>query len=141
MTNLYEPINTLKPVADKIWIVDGPIIHMSLGMTKVPFPTRMVVIQLANGELFIWSPIPLDASLKIEIDRLGPVAHIVSPNKLHYASIAQWKDTYPTATAWASPGVRERAASQNIRVSFDKDLTDKPEDAWADEIDPAYHAG
>ncbi len=133
--NLYEPINVLKPVSNQIWIVDGPIIRMSLGMAKVPFPTRMVVIQLANGELFIWSPIPLEPSLKTEIDRLGPVAHIVSPNKLHYASIQQWKDAYPKATAWASPGVRKRAASQKIRVNFDNDLTSKPDEAWSRDID------
>jgi len=32
---LYEPINTLKPVASGVWIVDGPIVRMAaLGGSK-----------------------------------------------------------------------------------------------------------
>ena len=37
---LYEPISTLKPVAEDLWIVDGPIVRMAFGWLKVPFPTR-----------------------------------------------------------------------------------------------------
>ena len=35
---LYEPINTLKPVADNIWIVDGPIVRMDVPGGSIPFP-------------------------------------------------------------------------------------------------------
>ena len=135
MPKLYEPINVLKPVADRIWIVDGPIIRMALAWLKIPFPTRMVIIQLQSGGLFIWSPVALDENLKTAIDMLGPVEHLVSPNKIHYASIPAWKKAYPQATAWASPGVRERAATQHISISFDRDLADGPDPAWATEID------
>ena len=135
MPKLYEPINVLKPVADRIWIVDGPIIRMTLAWLKIPFPTRMVIIQLQSGGLFIWSPVALDENLKTAIDMLGPVEHLVSPNKIHYASIPAWKKAYPQATAWASPGVRERAATQHISISFDRDLADGPDPAWATEID------
>ena len=58
--DLYTPINTLKPVAENIWIVDGPEITFG----KMPFPTRMTVIRLQNGDLFIHSPTPLTETLK-----------------------------------------------------------------------------
>lgn len=45
----YEPINTLKPVDENIWIVDGPIVYMQAYGTNIPFPTRMTVIRLTNG--------------------------------------------------------------------------------------------
>ncbi len=45
----YDPINVLKPVADDIWIVDGPRIRMSMGPLHVPFPTRMTVLRLPQG--------------------------------------------------------------------------------------------
>ena len=49
---LYEPVNTLKPVADDVWIVDGPEIQMSypyLPFFKLPFPTRMTIVRLATA--------------------------------------------------------------------------------------------
>ena len=108
---LYEPINTLKPVGEDLWLVDGPIVRMAYLRVSIPFPTRMVVVRLANGELFLWSPTEPDDDLRAGIDDLGPVRHLVSPNKIHYAHVAACKRAYPKATAWASPGVRERAAS------------------------------
>ena len=141
-TSLYEPIDTLKPVAPELWIVDGPIVRMAapLGMSA-PFPTRMTLVRLPDGGLWCHSPIAPDAGLFDAVDALGPVRHLVSPNKLHYAHIAAWKRRYPEATAWASPGVRERAASQKIEVGFDADLGDAPEPAWAAGIDQLHFRG
>jgi hypothetical protein len=36
----YEPLNTLKSVADDVWIVDGPVIRFGMPWPKMPFPTR-----------------------------------------------------------------------------------------------------
>ena len=79
--------------------------------------------------------------LRAEIEALGPVRHLVSPNKIHYAHIASWKRAYPEATAWASPGVRERAASQHFDVSFEADLGDLPEEAWGEDLDQLVFRG
>ena len=57
---LYEPINTLKQVDEDLWLVDGPIVRMAFLGGTLPFPTRMVVVRLANGDLFLWSPTELD---------------------------------------------------------------------------------
>ena len=138
---LYTPLDTLKPVAADIWIVDGPIVAMAaLGM-RMPFPTRMTVVRLPDGGLWCHSPIAPDATLFEAIDALGPVRHLVSPNLLHYAHIAAWKRRYPQATAWASPGVRQRAASQRIEVHFDADLDDAPSADWAGSIDQLLFRG
>lgn len=138
---LYEPINILKPVAPGLWIVDGPIVRMAALGGSAPFPTRMTVARLADGGLWCHSPIAPDAALFAAIDALGPVRHLVSPNKLHYAHIAAWKRRYPAAVAWASPGVRERAASQRIEVIFDAELGDRPNLAWAAELDQLHFRG
>ena len=138
---LYEPINTLKPAGENLWLVDGPIVRMAFLGGTMPFPTRMVVVRLANGDLFLWSPTEPDDRLRAEIDALGPVRHLVSPNKIHYAHIATWKRAYPEATAWASPGVRERAASQRVDVFFDADLGDLPEEVWVKDLDQLIFRG
>ena len=144
MTNigLYEPINTLKLVAPEIWIADGPEARMATPLGGgMSFPTRMTVLRLLGGGLWCHSPIAPDAELFDEIDALGPVRHLVSPNLLHYASIAAWKRRYPSALAWASPGVRERAAARHIEVAFDTDLADTPPQAWAADLDQLRFRG
>lgn len=138
---LYEPLNTLKPVGEDLWVVDGPVVRMSYLGGSFPFPTRMAVVCLERGGLFLWSPTAPTESLRARIDDLGPVRHLVSPNKLHYAHIAAWKRAYPDATAWASPGVRERAASQGVDVTFDADLDGEPDPAWREDLDQLVFRG
>ena len=45
---------------------------------SLPFTTRMTVIRLPDGGLWLHSPTPLDDGLRAAIDALGPVAHIVA---------------------------------------------------------------
>lgn len=138
---LYEPINTLKPVDEDIWIVDGPIVRMAMYGTSIPFPTRMTIVRLSNGELWCHSPIELNQELKAQIDTLGSVRHLISPNKIHYAHIGTWAKAYPEATAWASPGVRDRAAQQKIKVTFHADLEDEPPLQWAVDLNQLVFRG
>lgn len=131
--SLYEPINQYKPIADCLGFVDGPLVHMSypgLSFIKIPFPTRMTVIQLSNGDSWLHSPIAYQAELANAIEAMGPIRHIVSPNKIHYAHVQEWKAAFPDAITWASPGVRERARSQGIAVHFDRDLSQTAPQQW-----------
>ena len=111
---IYELLYSLKPIAQNIWIADGDLIEMDAVLTNLPFSTRMAVIKLANGQLWCHSPIQPNQALFDQLDALGPVAHLVSPNKIHYAYIADWKKRYPEAIAWSSPGVEKRAADQLV---------------------------
>uniref|UniRef100_A0ACD5GQF3 DUF4336 domain-containing protein n=1 Tax=Desertifilum tharense IPPAS B-1220 TaxID=1781255 RepID=A0ACD5GQF3_9CYAN len=138
---LYEPINTLKAVAENLWIVDGPIVRMAMYGTRIPFPTRMTIVRLNNGDLWCHSPIELSPELQPQIEALGTVKHLISPNKIHYAHIGTWSKVYPDAIAWASPGVRERAKQQKIEVEFQADLQDKPPPEWVTELDQLIFRG
>jgi len=135
--SLYEPIDRYKPLADGIGIVDGPLVYMTypgLKFLKIPFPTRMTVVKLASGELWLHSPIAYDETLAQALTAMGPIRHLVSPNKIHYAHIKEWKDAFPEAIAWASPGVRERARSQANPVRLDKNLGKEAPEAWRGEL-------
>jgi hypothetical protein len=138
---LYEPLNVLKPVGENLWVVDGPIVRMAYFGGSIPFPTRMVVARLGGGEVFLWSPIEPDERLLSQVDALGPVKHLVSPNKIHYAHIGAWKRLYPEAVAWASPGARERAASQGVDVAFEAELGDEPDPAWREDLEQLVFRG
>lgn len=134
---LYDPINVYKPLAAGIGVVDGPLVTMTypgLSCLKVPFTTRMTVVKLASGEVWLHSPIAFAATLAQAIAAIGPIRHLVSPNKLHYAHLKDWKAAFPEATAWASPGVRDRARAQRIAVTFDRDLSDDAPAEWRDSL-------
>jgi hypothetical protein len=138
---LYTPLDVPKPLAENVWLVDGPVVWMAFPGTRLPFPTRMTIIRLENGDLWLHSPTALSEPLRRRVEALGRVAHLVSPNKIHYAHIAAWKAAYPEARAWASPGVRERAASQGIAVSFDAELGDAAPPDWGAELEQLVFRG
>jgi len=138
---VYEPQDVPKLVDRDIWIIDGPIVALKTPWGSVDFPTRTVVVRLSDGGLWVWSPVAMSGEIRTHVEALGSVRHIVSPNKIHYSHVAAWKAVYPEAVAWASPGVRERAASHHIDVTFDRDLGEAPDEAWATEIDQLVFHG
>lgn len=117
----------LEPFGDDIWIASGPVV------TSMAFryPTRMAVIRLASGKLFIWSPVALSPDLRAEIDALGDVSFIIAPNSLHYVFLREWSAAYPQAALYVAPGVRERCKD----LIFAGELGDEAPSAWSGEID------
>jgi hypothetical protein len=123
----------LKEFGRAIWIANGP----EAVVAGFRYPTRMAVMQLADGGLFIWSPVALSDSLRTAIDALGPVRHIVEPNALHHLFLAEWQRSYPEATFHAPPGLRKKRPD----IAFDTDLGDTPAPDWAGQIDQVVLRG
>ena len=141
--SLYEPINVYKPLAPDIGVIDGPLEYLTVAGIRLPLPftTRMTVVRLSDGDLFLHSPIKFDERLARELRGLGRVRHLVSPNQFHYAHIGEWARTFPEAISWASPRVRRRARARHVDVNFTRDLdSDAPED-WRREIDQLLFPG
>ncbi len=128
----YEPLNTLKPVAAGLWIVDGPAIR-SYGF---PFSTRATVVQLESGDLWVHSPTELTDSLHAELTALGKVRHLIAPNQFHFVNIPDWCAAFPQAKFWAAPGVQDRAAKAGLHLPESAALrADGPEEDWTGEMD------
>lgn len=123
----------LKPFAQEVWIADGP----DVVIVGFHYPTRMAVIRLSDGSLFIWSPIPLTDGLRTEVDALGQVRHIIAPNSLHHLFLPEWKRAYPGARLYAPPGLRRKRQD----IVFDADLGAAPAPDWAGEIDQVLMQG
>jgi hypothetical protein len=140
---LYEPINVYKPLAPNIGIVDGPFEYLTVAGLRLPLPftTRMTVVRLANGDLFLHSPIAFDEKLAAALRALGTVRHLVSPNQFHYAHIGEWAKAFPDAVAWASPGVRHRARARHVDVDFTRDLDPHPPEEWCRDIEQTLFPG
>jgi len=118
----YPPLNTLKAVADEIWIIDGPVIRFGAPGFRMPFSTRATIIRLEGGDLFIHSPTSFDAELKAEVDKIGTPRWLVGPNRLHYWWIPDWHAAYPDADIYLAPKTAEQAGA---RLDFDYCLLDR----------------
>ncbi|WP_246226264.1 DUF4336 domain-containing protein [Chelativorans xinjiangense] len=135
----YPPLNTLKPVCEDVWIVDGPTIRFGMPWPKMPFPTRMTVIRLKDGGLFIHSPTPLTEGLRREIAAMGEVRFIIGPNRIHYWWIPDWRAVYGQAQVWLAPRIREQAGA---RIDFTaRELAGESGYPWDGEIDTLPVAG
>jgi hypothetical protein len=117
----------LKQFGHELWIADGA----QVAIAGFHYPTRMAVMKLSGGDLFIWSPIKLTEALRVEVDALGQVRHIVAPNSLHHLFLPEWKRVYPAAKVYAAPGLREKRND----IVFDADLGNAPSPDWAGQID------
>ncbi len=70
----------LQELSDNVWLVDGPVTDV----VGFRYPTRMAVIRLADGGLFVWSPVALSEPLRAAVDALGEVHHLIAPNASHH---------------------------------------------------------
>lgn len=134
----YDPLETLKPFADQVWIADGPEIGMSfLGLT-FPFPTRMTVVRLPSGDLWLHSPIAWSERVARAIKDLGRVRHLVAPNTLHTSYLSSWRDRFPEARTYGAPGLAGRA---KIRLVLDETLSEEAPHAWEGAFDQCVTRG
>jgi len=117
----------LEEFGPSIYVADGP----SVPFYGFPYPTRMAVVRLADGDVWVWSPVELTDELIDAVNAIGPVRHIVSPNKIHHIFLAEWSERYPEARVYAPPGLAQRKPD----LRFDADLGDEPDPAWAADID------
>lgn len=122
----------LHPIAPGIW-------HAQRGMTAagIPMTSRMTVIQLADGSLWLHSPIQLDDALRAELDALGPVRCIVAPNKTHHLFAKKCLAMYPQATLFGAPGLSGKRA--DLAPMTPLPATAPPQ--WAGQIDEVFIAG
>jgi hypothetical protein len=112
----------LEAISDDVWIADGP----SVSFMGFPFPTRMGIVRLPSGALWVWSPVGLDKALAAEVDALGNVRHLVEPNKIHHLALPAWKARWPDARMYAPPGLAQRFE----HLHFDAEFGDAPEAAF-----------
>ncbi|MDP6979959.1 MAG: DUF4336 domain-containing protein [Myxococcota bacterium] len=123
----------LEEFGPSLYVAEGPVVSFY----GFPYPTRMAVARLADGSAWVWSPVELDDELATAVEGIGPVHHIVSPNKIHHLFLSQWADRWPDARLYAPPGL----ASRRSDLHFDAELGDEAAPAWADDIDQVVFHG
>lgn len=96
--------------------------------------TRMSVVRLAKGGLFVLSPVALTDETRREIDALGEVRAVVAPSVFHHVFVGQWMAAYPKAVFAACPGLEWKRTD----LAFNCVLGDQPHPIWADDLQQVY---
>lgn len=121
----------LTPLDTDLWTTERPLRLLGLGFTS-----RMTVVRLADGSLFLHSPENL-GDPRPALDPLGPSRHIVSPNRFHHLFVARYRRAFPEARFYAAPGLAEKRRD----FTFDEVLEDDPPAAWQGQIDQLLMPG
>ncbi|MBX3229078.1 MAG: DUF4336 domain-containing protein [Labilithrix sp.] len=121
-------MNSLTPIDDGLWIAERRLRFVGLEVG-----TRMTVVRLAGGGLFVHSPVALDDATREAVDRLGPVAAIVAPCLYHHLFVGDWARAYPAASVSGCPGL----AAKRSDVRWSRELGDGvPGDAeWRGDLE------
>ncbi|MFN7399993.1 MAG: DUF4336 domain-containing protein [Sandaracinobacter sp.] len=126
----YEPQLQPVPWGQDIWTVNGPEVSYRLWGLTLPCPTRMTIIRLPDGGLWLHSPVACAPDLVAAVEALGPVAVIIAPNVFHYTHLADWARAFPQAKVFGLPGLAAKVPG----IAFTA-LDQPPTARWAGSID------
>lgn len=119
---------TTRAISEGLWVAEHPLKAMGMELGR-----RMTVVRLVDGGLWLHSVGRLTPDVRGWLDRLGRVAFIVSPTRLHHRWMEAYAEAYPEAVLVASPGL----PSKRPDLAFDRVLDDVPDPGWAPDIDQA----
>ena len=114
-------MDALTPLATDLWVATRPL-PIAVG----DIGTRMTVVRLADGGLFLHSPVRLDADTRLALDALGPVRCVVAPSAVHHLFVGDYLAAYPEARAFGAPGV----AKKRPDLRFSAELSDEAPPEW-----------
>lgn len=106
----------LQQLGTDLWTIDYPF---SVG--NLALGTRTTIVRTDNG-LWLHSPGP-DLS---EVESLGAVSSLVSPNSMHYLFLAEAQKRFPQAKTYIP-----KALERKVQIAHEAKLTDVPPEHWA----------
>jgi len=125
-------MGTLRNLAPNLWVADRPL-KLAVG----DIGTRMTIIRLADGGLFLHSPARLDPATQQALDALGPVRCVVAPSKVHHFFVGDYATAYPQARIYGAPGLPEKRKD----LSFHAVLSDEAPAEWRGDLEQHVFRG
>ena len=125
-------MDALTPLAPDLWVATRPLVLFTGDVG-----TRMTVIRLRDGGLWLHSPVRLDAPTRAALDALGPVRAVVAPSLVHHFFVGDYAAAYPAARVFAPPGLAKKRPDLRI----DELLSDTPPPEWAGQLEQHLFKG
>ena len=114
---------------DRLIVVEGPIVR-DFGMS---FPTRMTVALLADGSVWVESPVSVTYETLRKLTDLGPVRSLVSSTPRHVWRLEPWHQLFPDADLWAPRATWTTLKHQNLPMAGT--LSEQPVASWAEDLE------
>ena len=122
----------LRALAPDLWVAER---RLSVGLAEIG--TRMTVVRLADGSLFLHSPVRLDRETRAALDPLGEVRFVVAPSRVHHLFAGDYPAGYPNARLFAAPGLPRKRQD----LTFAEELGDEAPAAWRGQLDQHVFRG
>ena len=119
----------LQAIVSDVWIEARP-----LRFAGVETGTRMTLVRLTDGSLFVHSPVSLSEETRAAVDALGPVKAVVAPSRFHHLYVGEWMRAYPEALVCACPGLERKRRD----LRWQRVLGDAAEAEWRGELEQVF---
>jgi hypothetical protein len=128
-------MGSLQAFANSVWTVDGPNVH-DFG---VLFTTRMTIVKLLDGALWVSSPVSVPFDTLTRITDLGPVKYLVAGTPRHVWRLDGWHAQFPDAELWI-PRTTPLTLGKT-RLPLASTLRNEPHPDWAADLDQIAFKG
>jgi hypothetical protein len=125
----------LQEFANNIWLAEGPVVR-DMGTY---FTTRMTIVRLSNGSVWISSPVPVSFTTLKEIFELGDVRYLIAATPRHIWRLDLWHTLFPEAELWASRPTPFTLQKGHLPISGY--LSDTSPSAWSADFDQLAFKG
>ena len=119
----------LEPLTEDIWTLTR-----SQRFWGLETGTRMNVVRLSDGGLFVHCPVELDDAVRRAVDALGEVRAVASSSLFHHLYAGQWMKAYPDALFFACPGLEQKRSD----LQWDHVLGDEPHELWKGDFEQLF---
>lgn len=116
----------LQELDQNLWVVPAPLRVFGLEVG-----TRMTVVRLHDGGLWLHSPVSLSNELRVALSDLGEVKAVVAPNCYHHLFVKQYVEVYPHVLLFGAPGLEKKRSD----LTFHKIIDNHGEDIWASDLE------
>ncbi|WP_417553643.1 DUF4336 domain-containing protein [Marinomonas fungiae] len=123
----------MKRLGESIWIFEGDTVQFF----SMPYSTRMTIVKLASGGLWVHSPIKLTQSITQQLHELGPVEHLIAPNHLHHLFLKEWTEAFPEAQVFGTDEVIKKRPD----IHFDGSFNTPQQWPWSSDIETELFTG
>ncbi|MCF8179666.1 MAG: DUF4336 domain-containing protein [Sulfuritalea sp.] len=90
-------------VPNSVWHAQQPLKFGPISLT-----TRMTVVRLRDGSLWVHSPISPTHELIDELEKIGTVRYVVAPNKSHHLFFLAFLHAHPSAQGFIAAGLESK---------------------------------
>ena len=128
-------VKSVQAFAPNVWIIDGPTVR-DFG---VLFTTRMTVVKLTNGSVWIESPVSVPFETLQCITEWGQVRYLVAATPRHVWRLAAWHTLFPDAQLWVPRPTPFTLKKGHLPLTGI--LSDAPQSDWAEDFDQLAFQG